>query len=229
MGMARDIMMYDIKQIYYNDESKASLLDYFTPYENTSPTMFLENTVISEEVKKCDAQYFGVVSHKVRHKINNFPYDRNEQKIGRGYFERVLPSCNILVLQRVAGNMMQQLEAWHAGSTDTLQMILDAIGYHFNVGSNIKWNVYSNHFIARYGIYEEYVRLLLDPAMAVMESDKNIKRRCMIDSGYTTLTGPPPEHLQKAWGIGYWPMHPFLCERMFSIYIDNKNYNVKYL
>lgn len=222
-------MMYDIKQIYFNSESKGNLIDYFTPYENADPTMFLENTVISEQVKRCSAQYFGVVSHKLRFKINNFPYDKNEQKINRAYFERILPGCNILVLQRVAGNMMQQLEAWHAGSTGTLQMILDAVGFNFNVGGKIIHNIYSNHFIARYGIYEEYVRLLLDPAMEVMEGDKNIKKRCMIDSGYTTLTGPPPMHLQGAWGIGYWPMHPFLCERMFSIYIQNKNYNVKYL
>ncbi len=222
-------MMYDVKQIYFDDNSKANLLGYFTPYHNHAPTVFLENTVISKEVKKCDAQYFGVVSHKLRYKINNFPYDKNEKEIRQGYFEKVLPTCNVLVLQRVAGHMMQQLEAWHQGACETLQMILDAVGYDFDVGGTIKHNIYSNHFIARYGIYEEYVRLLLDPAMEVMEGDKNIKKRCMIDSGYTTLTGPPPEHLQKSWGFGYWPMHPFLCERLFSIYINNKNYNVKYL
>lgn len=222
-------MMYDVKQIYFNTGSKSNLLDYFTPYHNHTPTVFLENTVISQEVKKCSAQYFGTVSHKLRFKINNFPYDRNEKKIDRGYFEYVLPTCNVLVLQRVAGNMMQQMENWHSGSTKTLQMILDAVGYGFDVGSTIKHNVYSNHFIARYGIYEEYVRMLLDPAMEAMEEDKGIKKLCMKDSGYTTLTGAPPEHLQKAWGFSYWPMHPFLCERLFSIYINNKNYNVKYL
>jgi len=221
--------MYDVKQIYFDTASSLTLLEYFTPYHNHTPTVFLENTVISKEVKKCSAQYFGVVSHKLCHKINNFPYDRNEKKIDRSYFENVLPTCNVLVLQRVAGNMMQQMENWHSGSTATLQMILDAVGFGFDVGGVIKHNVYSNHFIARYGIYEEYVRLLLDPAMKVMGEDKDIKKRCMIDSGYTTLTGPPPEHLQKAWGFGHWPMHPFLCERLFSIYINNKNYNVKYL
>jgi len=221
--------MYEVKQIYFNGESKANLLDYFTPYHNDKPTVFLENTVISEQVKKCNAQYFGVVSHNLRNKMNNFPYDRDEKQIGKEYFEKVLPTCNILVLQRVAGNMMQQLGEWHRGAKETLQAILDAVGYDFDVNGTVKNNIYSNHFIARYGIYEEYVRLLLDPAMKVMEEDKNIKRMCMVDSGYTTLKGPLPENLQKAWGIGFWPMHAFLCERLFSIYINNKNYNVKYL
>jgi len=125
--------------------------------------------------------------------------------------------------------MMQQLEEWHSGARETLQMILDKIGYAFDTGTKVKHNIYSNHFIARFGIYEEYVRLLLDPAMEVMRSDKNIMARCMVDSKYTTLKGPLPDNLRKSWGIGYWPMHPFLCERMFSIYINNKNYNVKYL
>lgn len=221
--------MYDIKQIYFDDNSKANLLDYFTPYYNNSPTMFLENTVISEQVKKCNASFFGVVSHRLRYKINNFPYDKQEQKITGEYLEKILPSCNILILQRVAGNMMQQLEEWHSGARETLQMILDKIGYAFNTGTKVKHNIYSNHFIARFGIYEEYVRLLLDPAMEVMKSDKNIKTRCMVDSKYTTLKGPLPDNLRRSWGINYWPMHPFLCERMFSIYIHNKNYNVKYL
>lgn len=221
--------MYDVKQIYYDDKSKANCLGYFTPFRNASPTMFLENTVLSAHAKKCDAQFCGVVSHKVRFKINNFPYDRNEQKITREYLDKLLKDCNVLVLQRVAGDMMQQLENWHPSARATLQAVLDAIGYHFNTAGKIIHTVYSNHFIARTGIVDEYVRLVLDPAMEVMENDKNIKRLCMMDSKYTSLAGAPPESLKRAWGVGYWPMHPFICERLFSIYLNNKSYNVKYL
>jgi len=222
-------MIYDIKQIYFDSESKANCLDMFTPYNNSAPTYFLENTVISEEVKKCDAPYFGVVSHKIRFKINNFPYDRDGTLIDKEHLEKILPTCNILILQRVGGNMMQQLHEWHPGARETLQMILDEVGYNFNCEGTVKHNIYSNHVIARYGIFEEYVRLLLDPAMEAMTSNKIINKRCMFDSKYTTLQGAPPENLKNSWGINYWPMHPFLCERMFSIYINNKNYNVKYL
>jgi len=58
--------MYDIKQIYFDDNSKANLLEYLTPYYNNSPTMFLENTVISEQIKECNEPFFGVVSHRLR-------------------------------------------------------------------------------------------------------------------------------------------------------------------
>jgi hypothetical protein len=51
----------------------------------------------------------------------------------------------------------------------------------------------------------------LEPAMEVMETMPEL----MQNSGYPKVL---PEHLQRQWGINYYPYHTFLCERMFSFY-----------
>lgn len=65
-------MLLKIYQIYY-DESQLSQIEYI-PYSNKDKcTVFFENEVIRELIEKgnhIDGEYFGVVSYKLREKID---------------------------------------------------------------------------------------------------------------------------------------------------------------
>ncbi len=67
--------------------------------------------------------------------------------------------------------------------------------------------------------------------MQAMETDPELNKLAMVDSKYSTLTKDTKLHeeLERKIGINYFPMAPFLLERLFSIYVHNKNINVTWL
>lgn len=211
-----------VYQVYYSEETKRNCLPFFTPYENLSTSPYFENQVIVDTYKTCQADYFGVVSHKLKFKMSFFPSTRDGKVFDRNYLEGL--DCDILFLQSHSGNMMSQLDDWHPGSLALLRDIFTKAGLNAKTGI-IKHVIYSNHFLAKYHIYKDYIENFLLPAMKVMESDKRLWQ----NSGYTRLTGPPPGRLQEAWGLDYWPLHTFLCERFFSVYLQDKNYKIKHV
>jgi len=85
---------------------------------------------------------------------------------------------------------------------------------------NPKHIFYFNYFVAKKDIYERYVKEMLEPCMKVMDTMDGL----MKDARYGML----PEHLQKKFGITYYPYHPFICERMFSHFIEINNLKVCY-
>jgi hypothetical protein len=51
----------------------------------------------------------------------------------------------------------------------------------------------------------------------------------MRDSKYSDLTNQSAAHLLLKIGICYYPMIPFLLERLFSVYVSNKRIAITYL
>ena len=210
-----------VYQVYYDQESQRNCLEFLTPYLNLSASPFFENQVIRDKYKDAEGyDYFGVVSHKLKFKMSYFPATRQQTVFNHNYLSGL--TCDILFLQNNSGNMMQQLDDWHPGALAILRNIFEAAGLKTKTGI-IKNVIYSNHFIARSEIYKDYVENFLIPCMEVMVSMKELWQ----NSNYTRLTGPPPERLQAAWGVDFWPLHTFLCERFFSVYLQDKNYKIE--
>jgi hypothetical protein len=86
--------------------------------------------------------------------------------------------------------------------------------------------------MAKKQIYQDYVSELLIPAMYLMAHDEEIKPLVNVDSGYYKLQTPQEEYAKRVvqfLGTNYAPLHSFLCERLFSIWIHPKQIKVKYL
>jgi len=130
---------------------------------------------------------------------------------------------------RVHG-MLESLEGWHKGSREILKQICHAIGIKFP--KECRYPIYQNAFVADSTIYHLYVTEALYPAMQLMEHDERLKVLCWQDSQYYKLKNPGEDFAQRVkmfLGVDYCPLHPFLLERLFSVWINDKGFNVKYI
>ena len=123
--------------------------------------------------------------------------------------------------------MFQAAEAWHPGFMNTFDKILGAIGV--KRPGEIKIPVYQNHFSCRTTIYKDYVSTYLVPAMEAITNEPEINELAMKDSKYSDLTNQKAENLKEKLGIGYYPMTPFLLERLFSVYCQNRGIKISHL
>ena len=118
----------------------------------------------------------------------------------------------------------------HKGFGKTFSKICDSIGVKFK--GEVKTPIYQNHFSAKREIYQDYVTNYLNPAMEVMKNDHEINKLIMADSNYSNLIKLSKEQVQdlnNKLGIPYFPLAPFLLERLFSVYVDNSKINVTFL
>lgn len=121
-------------------------------------------------------------------------------------------------------------DASHKGFTVAFRKVVEGIGK--KCPGEVKIPIYQNHFSAKRDIYHDYVKEYLNPAMEIMQNDPEINKLVMADSNYSTLTSKRPDHLkeiEQKLGINYYPLAPFLLERLFSVYVHNKKINVSWL
>lgn len=217
--------MTSLYQIYYDDSQLSNLFPFAIPYKNEILTPFFENSVILQLVPGFTGDKIGVCSHALREKLRFMLPPRRELT------QNVIESdYDVLLLSRNSKHheMLQRAEVWHPGFRAILMKIFAAAGFRYS-GEEIKPDrvVYFNHFIATREVYQAYVSELLEPAMLAMDEDKDIYRDVWVDSGYTKLKGDIPDNVREAWG--FYPMHSFLCERMFSCWINNNDLKIETL
>lgn len=212
----------DFYQIIFKASQRNNLYPFAKEYFNQTLTPFFENSVIKEVVLKSEADKIGVVSHALKQKmrLNLRPLT----------LEVLNEDFDVLSFTRNSKfhKMIPAAEAWHPGFSDLLEDIMGMIGY--SIRKVPKYPIYQNAFVAKSHIYKQYVKDFLIPAMTVMETDPKIKKLCWQDSNYTKLKNEPlTDRAKMDLGVGYYPMHPFICERFFSQWLETKNLNVQYL
>lgn len=212
----------DFYQVFYADGQDKVLYPFAKAFKNTKLTEFFENEVILQLVPRSTADKIGVCSWQLRDKLRFFIPPRRE------FAEEVLyDDYDVLALTKNTRNhgMLAAAERWHPEFKSIFGRICREIG--LCVPAEVKTPIYFNHFVARRELYQEYVATALAPAMAVMDQDPIISRLCWQDSGYVKLKGMIPQTVADKWG--YYPMHPFILERLFSVFIDSKDLNIKTL
>lgn len=214
-------MAAELIQIYYTNEQKEKLFDFAKPYFNSGLTIFFENDPIKKLVLATEADKIAVCSWKLRDKLRWY--------IGRprALTPELLDSdYDVLSFTRNTKyhKMLAAAEVWHPGFLKIFDKMLGAIGV--SRPGEIKTPIYQNHFSARTQIYKDYIQSYLSPVMDAMVSDKELNEMVMRDSHYSDLTHQTAEHLQEKIGINYYPLVPFLLERLFSVYVHNKKLNV---
>lgn len=216
--------MTELYQIYYEEKQKESIFPFAVPYYNENLTHFFENSVIARLVLASGADRVAVCSWKLKEKL------RQNVKRPRPLTKEVLDT-DYEVLSFTGNTKYHQMlaaaENWHKGFREILSKILNFIG--IPVPSEVKDPIYQNHFSACRSIYQDYVKTYLIPAMGVMDNVKEIYDLCWQDSNYSTLTRGDSSFLKDKIGVPYYPMHPFILERLFSIYVHNKKIRVTWL
>lgn len=227
--MAGETLKPTLFQIYFNESQLSNLFPFAKPFFNSQLTVFFENSVIRTIVLRSEAPKIGVCSWALRQKINNGIPMRQE------FTEEVINwDYDVLSFTRKMPDhfMLTKMDNWHPGSREILNMIFERIGQKtFTDRREPKVPIYQNAFMATSEIYKAYVTECLIPAMTVMEEDEEVRKRCYEDSQYYKLKTDPeyPKLIKSQLGMDYVPLHTFLCERMFSCWINDKKLNIKYL
>jgi hypothetical protein len=197
-----------IRQIYFDDASKANLLPDAIPYYNGRLTEFFENEVIATQPVQGD--YYGVFSHDIaadmvfRMDGLNFSIQNLTILIDR-YPADVYSFQN----RRKNKNIVYQADHFHPNFSNYMKQILGEIGWE--LPDKLEFIILFNHFVARADLYQMYIDTLLKPAMEVMRSMPEL----YADAKYKKT---PPKNVKELWG--HYPYHPFLCERLPSIFVQ---------
>lgn len=219
----------DLIQIYYNDATKLNCEPGLIHAFNPILTPFFENTVIAQlgTDEALQNQYVGVLSHNFFIKNMIMPY-AIANEVGEGKFDVYAFSGGLKIK-----NVCDIADTYHPGFKHAMFLILDAIGFDVDINEDTRMVCYQNAFIAKTHIFEHYVRELLLPAMKVM-NDRNNERIYNIiwnDSGYYKKKDLQIQsRLRQYLGVNYYPYHPFICERLFSLYMQKyKHLTFKHL
>lgn len=220
-------MVGKLIQIYYADEQRSKIFDFSEPYFNASLTVFFENNIIADLVPKIEAKSVAICSWKLKEKLRwNVPGPTRPRELTQ---EVLNGDYEVLSFTRNSKHhrMFEAAEVWHPGFMKTFDKIISAIGWWRP--SEIKTPIYQNAFSARHDIYLDYVKRYLVPAMDAITYDLDLNRDAMRDSNYSQLTRESSEHLKDKIGINYYPLVPFLLERLFSVYCHNEKINIQQL
>lgn len=190
-------------------------------YDNTGKlTPFFENSVIRELIEKGshkDADYFGVFSHDITKEV---VFKHNGQRLNPFSLDSCLATGSDIYsfqARRNQPNILTQAERYHPGFMGYVQEIFSAIGWE--IPPKTDFIILFNHFVARSEIYERYVQELLTPAMDVMTTMPAL----MKNAGYKKYVS---DEMKRA-GLNHYPFHPFICERLPSVWVQKYKKDLK--
>ena len=219
-------MASELIQIYYRDEQKNNCFPFARLHHNQGLSIFFENSVIKSLVESTSADKIGVCSWKLRNKM------KANVRRPRELTQEVLES-EYLVLSFTGNTRSHQMlyaaNRWHPGFTDVLKKLGEIIGVF--IPREVQQPIYQNAFMALTGIYRDYVKTYLGPAMEAM-NEEPLREMVTVNSNYSQLqrqNAATPEELQEKIGMPYYPLAPFILERLFSIYVHNQKLNVTWL
>ena len=211
-------------QIYYEEEQKVHCFPFARLHFNDRLTIFFENSVIKDLVLASESEKLAICSWKLKQKLRWYIGKHRELT------QEVMDSdYDVLSFTRnsASDQMLAAANKYHKGFKEGMQKICDHIG--LKVPGEVKQPIYQNHFSAKREIYLDYVQNYLSPAMEFMATD--MKELAMSDSNYSQLSRSKitPEYLMEKIGLPFYPLAPFILERLFSVYVQNKKIKVTHL
>jgi hypothetical protein len=219
--------MTRLYQIYYREDQVKELYPFAIPYKNEGLTIFFENTPIKDVVLASTDEKIGVCSWKLREKM------RWNIRRPRQLTQEVLETdYDVLCFTGNGPNhkMLACAENWHPGFNAIMKVLMDFIGQP--MPGEVKTPIYQNSFMARLEIYQDYVKNWLVPIMDLTLNDPMVYKLMTQDSHYSQLAkrdALSAGELMEKIGFSFYPMAPFILERLFSVYCHNKKVNVTQL
>lgn len=106
-------------------------------------------------------------------------------------------------------------EKYHPGITKATYEVFEKIGFQFNLSAINNRAFYFNYFVMKPKLLEKYVFGFLQPFIEAALKTPSIWE----NSGYSKAV---PEKLKTQFGLEFWPMAPFITERLISIWADKE-------
>lgn len=222
-----------IHQIWYNNQSKKECWSRFAHLYNPKLTPFFENTPIfnffesKPDIPK-DA-WFGILSPRFGAKAKGV-FGRGPTPVS---LDKKLEECerngiDFLGFRRGAqGHNVSNGNNWHVKDFGViLQNIIDEAGISYNVltkhrknKKNQLTNFMNNYVICRFWIYENYFHEILKPCMEVMMRE-DVHELLIQKARYSKdRDRERVQRMKEGFGLNYHPLHAFICERFWSIYM----------
>lgn len=219
--MARSV---DFIQIVYDTSQIKYLYDFAGYHYNNKLTSLFENEVIKFVVPECKADLVSVCSWRLKAKRGDMlalgGRELTYQKITETEYD-----IAILTPRSPTHKMLTMSANWHGKAwIDCIKILRKFI----KIPEEVKTPIYENHFIATREIYQEYVEKMLKPVIEYCSQFPEF----MAPSGYAARKRAQPEERQRIKdqiGMDDWPMLPFVLERLFSIWINDKNFKITVL
>ncbi|MEM0354415.1 MAG: hypothetical protein QXW79_02440 [Thermoplasmata archaeon] len=231
-------MILNAYQVYYSEATKKNCNLGFKLYDNTNKlTYFFENSIIADLLEQQEhkkAMFFGVFSHDV---VLSDAFSKKSLQGHRFSFEglsqylKLNDGYDVISFWRSGfvgmRNFVLRSEEWHRGFVKCFQLILNKVGFNANIKKDTRFLIMQNHFVAKSVVWDDYYNNLLKPAMRVMQEDEEIKKMLFVNTGYKAHENK--SHLKRQIGLDYYPMHPFICERFISTFLNERlNYKCKH-
>ena len=242
--MAESLAFY---QIYYHDDQKPELYDFAMPYFNEGLSVHFENEIIAHLVPKLGADLIGVASWRLRKKRGDSQVGlKNDLYLSADKILSSKADVCILTPRSPIHKPLLAAESWHGPAWvkafSVFKDFLRSVGIEVN--GELRYSIYENHFVARRDLYHEYVESVLKPAMRFMEDyDKEVTITYQVDGQNVTDTqklflfpskyihlkrrSPEVQIVPQKLGLKDYPIGVFILERLFSIFINDKNLIVK--
>ena len=208
-----------IYQLYYKEEQikncfkeselvECPNLDKKAIWEDRTYPLFENHEIIALSMGMYDNEYYGILSHAFKKKItfiNSFK-DLESKISSKGDAEVIT-----FHKKHNPSKFMVNMERWHHGSLNLFIDTLELAGLPL---APIKTTVYSNYFIAKGSIIKDYVNTWLIP---FVQEVYKMPERYYVPANYKKAI--------REKGCDY-PLHPFIIERLFSLYLANNNYKI---
>ena len=204
-------------QIYYKEEQLKNIYDFAIPYFNDSLTDYFENSVIAHLVPQCDSKRISVCSWRLQQKRGDLI--RSKKELLR---ESLIDDYDIAILTPRSPTHKPLLMAsiWHGPAWN---VAIKELKKFIKIPQELKVSIYENHFVAGKDVYHDYVHDCLLPCMDFISS----RPAFFADAGYAKRKSEEEvTNYQRLTGRKDWPLAPFILERLFSIWIHNKNLKI---
>ena len=213
-----------VYQIWYNEQTRKQIVDAFTPFHNPKLSEFFENDVILNVVsqgKHKETDWFGVLSPEFFSKAATGGVRVTELQ------KRLNDSLDMMTFTRSENtNMIKQGDNWHRvqnGSFSSIvQQVIRRAGIEWSVDDRLRLPIYNNYVIARPWVWDRYVNEMLLPCMEVMENAEGEFRELLWQDAkyHKSRRKSVQAHLQANFGVPHYPLHTFICERFWSVWVE---------
>jgi hypothetical protein len=206
-----------IYSIAYKEDQVVEYDRYFnSPREKHQQSYLFEYNPIRDILTniKLESQYIGIFSWRFPNKTGVF-----KKKLE--YYLEKYPNYDVynFCTERFNEKYLEFTEQQHPGFFSLFYDICSELGLYCKEPKHI---IYSNFFIARNSIYRDYFNNYVSKAIFLLET--KYKDLAFQDSLYKGALSE--DELKTQIGMNYYTMHTFVLERLFSVYLENKNYKV---
>lgn len=212
----------NIWQVYFSEETKKTCKPEWKHYDNSEKlTEYFENSVILDLMRLGEhrkADYFGVFSHDVDLGINFREQGLNfSPKNLEIIVDRYRADVFSFQKRRKSANIIEQAEQYHPG---ILKMTKEALDYaSYELPRRLDKIVLFNYMVCTADFWEKYTRDMLIPVMEFLKDYPEAYDDSKYELVGRPMTQEKAERFRKAFGVPHYPYHPFICERLASVYL----------